>query len=249
MGVFSDWFANQVVIGEYPYIGQRRVAYQEMQWHLRRTDPEHNAAYLPMDEKQTYLGYVPPGQSAVLQFTRVSDGLTFATQYLPEWFPLNGIQLIVDQEFTANVAGYTDGDVLLSGGTFKTPPIYFEYTGDSVKRQNWSLYVYNYDTGASLPVETTQNGQDKIRYTWSVMYELGLYGPPPPGLGDDLPEDATLLYRPDETIRWPTASLRNLLAQQCAIDDNNPHLECQLQDLFNVKARSSACHRYKDESF
>jgi hypothetical protein len=239
MGVFSDWLNNQIVLGESPYIGERRLAYREIDWHRRRTDPNHHGDYTGQAEVQGIIQGAPPLTRYRLIFT-MPDGTPIQTgEFLAVY---TGLQWegVVNTACAPVVPGWQDGDIAWNGGSVVYPPLVFSYQGDSVTKQNWGNLQAEVTTPPGGPLTTTTYQQGSgIRYTWSVMYELGLYGPPPPEPGDDLPEDAELLYHPDETIRWPSGSLRDKLAQQCAIEEGNSELENQLQDLFNIQQRSS----------
>jgi hypothetical protein len=237
MGVFTDWLDNQIVLGERPYTGERRIAYNEINWHKRRTDPDHHAAYVAQNERQGATQAIPQLAQFRLGFT-TPDGVDVETGNMPAMTIGAALEAAIGAAVGGLVDGWTDGDIEWISGAIAFPPLILEYSGDSVARQDWGDLRAWMVWPFFVPLTTTtyQDGHG-IRYTWSVMYELGLYGPPPPQPGEDLPDDAELLMRPDETIRWPSGSLRDKLAQQCAIEESNPELEGQLQDLFNIQRR------------
>ncbi|MHC4703451.1 MAG: hypothetical protein ACYTFQ_23030 [Planctomycetota bacterium] len=236
MGVFTDWLDNQIVLGERPYTAHRRVAYNEIRWHIRREDP---TIHPDLDAAHEIQGFTETNQHSFASYKLIfttPDGVVIETTSMPVGTWLSVWNDVVHAACDPVIPDWTHGDIsYVSGRPNRPDPLVFEFAGDSVAGQNWPATQAEWTSWLSGPLTpvTYQNGHGP-RLTWGVIYELGLYGPATHDPGDDLPDGAELLKRPDETIRWPSASLRAMLAQQAAIDDGYPPMEQQLRNLFNI---------------
>lgn len=234
MGVFTDWLDNQLVLGERPYVAERRVAYNEIQWHIRREDPEIHHDLIGQTAIHIIQQVAHPFSKYQLTFTW-PDGLQVTTGDIAAGATGATWDLAIHTACNGVVPGWTYQDIRWQQGSliFSTPLVW-TYTGDTVNFRAMQVTgEYTYFYSGDIPIVTIREGYGP-QHTWGVIYELGLYGPATHDPGDDLPEDAELLKRPDETIRWPSASLRAKLAQQAAIDDGYPPMEQQLRNLFNI---------------
>jgi len=235
MGVYADFLAHTTLVDTVePQVGSDRIVYNEL---LPALDPPVTAEFGALDEVQgvaTHSGVVTGGNYTLTVVTPAGVELTTAN------LAHDAIAATVESGINtacAGIAGWTNGDISVSGGPLTTDPLVLTFDGAAVTNQNFGqTAIVDVDLsggGTAGAVSTTTHGQPK-RYAWAVMYNLGLFNLPP-AYGEALATDATLATNPCDNPHYPSASLRKVLARQAAIDDENLVLQGQLESLFHIQ--------------
>ncbi len=149
------------------------------------------------------------------------------------------IETAIDVKMTADgYSGWTNGDISVAlTGDLTANAATLTFDGDSVTgKDHGQTAIADVDlvaAGAINGQSETTSGQVK-RYAWAIMWAHGMVTSVPEQ-GDALANDDTLDTTPaTTTAHWPRPALRKLLAWQAAIDDDNPTLRTQLEELFHV---------------
>lgn len=181
-------------------------------------DPDTPAAYGAKDEVQSiaiYEGTVSGGDFTLTVTLR--DGTTFTTAAIA--FDANAatIEGAIDTAATGVVAGWTNGDITVAGGTLDSAPVTLTFDGDSVAGQNHALSTIDgtglTGGGSAGTITATTEGQT-ARPARAVLYNLGVIAdatPPAQGLTTAPTKGANLLGVPPWVVRE--------LAQEVAFED------------------------------
>ncbi|KPK55008.1 MAG: hypothetical protein AMS22_05135 [Thiotrichales bacterium SG8_50] len=237
MSAISEWFDNQVVLGIPPRSGPRRVAYQEITQLIKRNTADMHPSFEFSNEIQgvTSIGHVFSKYTLTITdpngIQATSSEIDTGNDQQP-----NVVNTAINNGCNGVIPGYQNGDIVrISGSVSTTSPLLISYVGGDFRNWGDLQGEFTYFNSGPLATVTYRHGQS-TRYTWAVLYALGLIGlydlPPQ---GHLLPKGFKLLNTPDKLAWWPSASLRMMLAKQAAIEDNNPALEDQLLDLLNVE--------------
>jgi hypothetical protein len=235
MGVFSDFIVHsQLVDREAPRTAQARIVYKELDQLQRRVDPIHGADFEADAEIQTTTTYPLPLNQYKIRVT-LQDKSTVDTVSMGTQTYVTLVQTNLDTACAA-IPGYTAGDIVVSGFSLFHTGLTFTFSGASVLGLDWDDLQF-WQTAPVLAnisvIQSTIQDGAPIRYSWSVMNALGMVTTPP-ARGASLSNDFEWTLGPDANPKWPSAAMREVLAWQTAIDENNMELYTQLKHLFNI---------------
>jgi len=235
MGVYADFLAHATIVDTVePQVGPDRITYNELQPAFDPTVPEGFDAQDEVQVIAKHSGVVSGGNYTVTVVTPAGTELTTAN--LAHDANAATIEGAIDTA-CAGIPSWTNSDISVSGGPLTANNVILTFDGTSVTNQNFgqtTIADVDLSGGGTVgAVSTTTHGQPK-RYAWAVMQNLGLVNLPP-DYGEALAVGATLAMNPCDNPHYPSASLRKVLAKQAAIDDNNPTLQGQLENLFHIQ--------------
>jgi hypothetical protein len=180
-----------------PRVGNGRVVHQQLTDIIRETgDFDRPASCDAVNEVQNVAIHTgsPDGGTFTLTFTLFS-GETFTTAAIA--FDANAatIQGAIDTAATAAaIAGWTNADIVVTGGPLTTTPIVVTYSGASVAGLNHgqmtidgALLTTGGDPGpAGAGAATTSTDGQSIRAAWAALMTLGIITTAPPTQGVDV---------------------------------------------------------------
>ena len=241
MSLYAAFLAQTIVIDKTePQVGPNRIAYNELIALQNQGDPATPPQCEAKDEVQVmtkFSGTVSGGNFTV---TIVDElGISHTTANIVHNANAATIEGAIDTKMTTDsYGGWTNGDISVAlAGDLTANDAIVTYDGTSVTEKNMGQHTTNdvdLSGGGTVDTATTTTNGQPNRYTWAVMWALGLYLTPPL-YGVALGNTATLWTSPGENPKWPSASLRHALAAQAAIDDGVPALRSQLEALFNIQ--------------
>jgi hypothetical protein len=235
MGIFADFIANSpFVTSESPRVGRGRVVHQELYRLQLKDDPDPTPGFAAQHEIQQVTQGIPSGAWFKLKLTSPT-GVAYETAAMIATTGPAAIESSIDTACAA-VPGWLNGDISVLGGSLWWPPVQLTYDGASVANQNWGDLICTMVSPITdnVTTATIQNGQPS-RYAWAVMGNLGMIAEPPL-YGSDMGLNPELRTAAESNPRWPSAALREVLALQAALDDNNNSVIYeQLRQLFNVE--------------
>ena len=242
MGVYADFITNTTVVDKTePQVAIDRTAYNELVRLQAELDPVRSSTFDAVDEIQnipTYNGTVSGGNFTIT-IVDPADASAVVTANILYNANAATIETALDTACTGNIAGWTNGDISVSGGDLTTANVVLTYDGGSVDAQNigqCTITDVDLSGGGTVTAATTTTNGQAIRYAWAVMFTLGLIAAGDlPYQGSDLAADVTLWAQPSENSQYPNAALRGVLAEQAAVDDNSSTLLAQLKTLFRVQ--------------
>jgi hypothetical protein len=241
-GLFADFLEHVIVLDKTaPRVSRDRIAYDELVGLQNRIDPRHPPQCEAKDEVQVLSKFTGSVSSGNYTITIIDElGVGHTTANIAYDADATAIESAIDVKMTADsYIGWVNGHISVAlTGDLTTNDATLTFDGTSVTEKNFGQTIMtNVDlTGGTVgDTSTVQHGQP-IRYTWSIIWALGIYETPPE-YGELLSDPAIPWAGPGENPNWPGASLREVLAAQAAIDDGVPDLRYQLEDLFNVQGK------------
>lgn len=241
MGLYADFMSRMTVVDtDEPQVGLDRIAYNDLLELKNRVDPTHPPQCEAKDEVQVMTQHVATVSGGNFTVTIVDElGVNHTTANIVYNANAATIEGAIDTKMTADSYGsWTNGDISVAlTGDLTANDATVTYDGTSVTEKNFGLLVLtdvNLTGGGTVGAPTTTTNGQPIRYTWSLMWALGLYQTPPL-YGVALDDQVTVWTSPGENPKWPSAALRRALAAQAAIDDGVPALRNQLEALFNIR--------------
>lgn len=234
MGVFSDLRATAKTID----FSTNRVGIERADVHqldaqeARLGDVGYPTGYDAVNEEQTIPDVTADDGTYTLTFT-MWDGSTFTTGALNHDDDAETIQTAVDTAADGVVAGYTAGDIDISGGPIDDADIEVVFDGDSVAGQNHGVIVVNSSLEASMnpvaapTVTVDQEGQEN-RPAWAILKLLGVIDGTPPVQGEVNDSDYTADTNPNVNPYYPSQGLIRALAYEASVQDKNAAVEADI---------------------
>lgn len=231
MGVYTDLLANAKSIdvgNDDGRAGLDKSLVREINTlSTLQGDPSYPTGFEAEDEVQSLAVYegTVSGGDFTLAFT-LASGETFTTAAIAYNANAATIEGAIDTAATAaSVAGWTNGDISVSGGDLNTAPVVFTFDGTSVAGQNHGTIVVDdaglTGGGTAGAVSVTNEGQG-ARTAWAVLFRTVLTGTlPAQGV---TPTDITYNGIPGAAVH-PSQNLLRALAREAAIDDGNQAVE------------------------
>ncbi|KPK55009.1 MAG: hypothetical protein AMS22_05140 [Thiotrichales bacterium SG8_50] len=233
MGVYSDFiYVTPLFDGPALQNGARRKAYRELKRLESRFDPEPDADFKERNTVYQMNEGLQTFEVCKFVFTFFKSGNVYESVPISWVDDKREVENAVDTAFSQEVPSWAKAHAVVAGSLTSSPYLSITLSGTSVQSKPWAALkivrttpspVYYYDL-------TTTYGQPN-RHAWAVMHSLGMIKEPPPW--GTLPE--TLLTSPGENPKWPSASLRAVLAEQASIEDESVELRARLNDLFRVR--------------
>jgi len=196
-----------------------------------------NEGATPVDEIQSIAVYPVAVTSGNYTLTiNVSTDPAFDTANIA--FDANAatIQTIVDTAATGNVTGWTNGDIVVSGGPLTTNAVVLTFNGTSVAEANQvTTIIVDVDLSGGMPgtVTTTTNGQTN-RIGWAVLNVAGVISGTPP-LQGVTPASITIAGTHASNVHMPQDVTLRALAKEAAIQDKNATVETALLDAIGLE--------------
>jgi hypothetical protein len=239
MGIYADFINAPVIPSSNIRVGKERIAYNEIRDLRKRGDPEYMPEFDERDEVQVLPQFIGVPSGGNYTITIVDEvGVEHTTANIPYNTFQVGVRNAINAVMTADgYPNWTNGDISVSGALqLLGGDMQLTFDGSSVTYKNFGqtlLTDVDLVDGTVGTSTTTQHGQPK-RTAWAVMHNLGMFMVPPE-YGANLPDDSQLALIPSINPRWPSASLCEKLAAQAAIEDNNPQLKAQLEQLLRIQ--------------
>jgi hypothetical protein len=215
-----------------PHVAQQRVAYNSLRDILASSgDFAYPANCVAVNEVQEIAIHEDgvDGGTFTLKFT-LANGTTFTTAAIA--FGANAATIttaINTAAGLASVPGWTNGDIVVTGGPLTTTPLVLTFSGASVAAQNMGLTVIDGTllTDGGVPedpgVVTVTTAGQATRTAWAALMVLGLVTSAPPVAGVD-PVDPTVRTRPggQPPHNLEPETVRLLVLEAAAQDNFNP---------------------------
>lgn len=211
-----------------PREAQRKTAYQSLRDILQKGDFEYPANCVAVNEVQQIAIHEDgvDGGTFTLRFT-LANGTTFVTAAINHNANAAAITTAINTAAgLASVPGWTNGDIVVTGGPLTTTPLVLTFSGTTVAAQNMGLTVITSSlTDGGVPeaagaVTVTTAGQ-ATRTAWAALMVLGLVTSAPPVAGVD-PVDPTVRTRPGFPHNLEPETVRLLVLEAAAQDNFNP---------------------------
>ena len=242
MGVYADLLANAKAWDaggpDEMKVGIDRVITMQIERFLaQQNDIPYPSDYAVTDEVQeigTYNGSVSGG-SFTLSLT-LADGTTFTTVNTIHNANNSIIETSIDEQGANFVTGWTNGDILVTGGNMTTTPIVLTYSGSTVNGANHAQVVINdvdlSGGGTVGDVSTTTNGQTD-RPAMAALNAMGVIDSPPPAQGSYAGLTATSTRESNPFL--PRQEVLQALAMQAAIEDDADGLYAALMTAMGLE--------------
>jgi hypothetical protein len=244
MGIYTDLLTDTVAWDSGGHddisVATDRVITQQVERLLAsQGDIAYPSGYAETDEVQsigTYNGSVTGG-NFTLTISPGLGGASHTTANIAYNANASTIESAIDTVATGNVAGWTNGDISVTGGDLTTSPVVLTYDGASVDATNHDAVVINdvdlSGGGTVGDVSTTTNGQTD-RPSMAVLNSIGLVTSPPPAQGTITGLTASLVRGANPLT--PGAQALQALAMQAAIEDGSQALYIALMEAWGLQA-------------
>lgn len=153
----------------------------------RLGDPEYPSGMSAVNEVQNiaiHVGTVSGG-TFTLTFT-LHGGVTFTTGAIAHSAVAATIQTAINVAAAPVVPGWTNGDIVITGGPLTTTPLVITYSGNSVKQKNHSPVTgdgASLTGGGTLGAITTSAIGQPTRTAYSALIVMGILSAPAPAHG------------------------------------------------------------------
>lgn len=238
MGIYSDFLANTKSMDiTSPIVSGDKSVNIWVDKKIAEGDLAYAAAYDAKNEVQSLSANDHTGGTFTLAFT-LRSGETFTTAAIAYNATAGTIETAIDVAATAaSVAGWTNGDISVSGGAANANPVVFTFDGTSVAGQNHGLIVNDGTllTGGADDgtVTVTTNGQTK-RTSWAILDAIGAITAGMPLQGVSITKyDLTAPGR-EANVRMPSAAVLATLAEEAAIEDLNASVATAIKDALRL---------------
>lgn len=237
MGVISDFLANAKTIATGPgRVAEHKVIVRDLE---RLEDIDLPSGYAAANEVQQiaiYQGTVNGG-TFDLDFT-LRDGTTFTASGIAFDAVAATIESAIDTAAGGVVAGWTNGDIAVTGGPLTTTALTLTYSGASVQNAKHQPVVIDganlLGGGSAGAVSVATNGQTDRR-SWAVLNVGGVIEGSPPAQGTGTP--ITIANTRESYPQMPGQGTLRALAREAAIEDGNPAVEGSLLDALKLLLR------------
>lgn len=157
----------------------------------------------------------------------LADGTTFTTAAIAFDAVAATIETAIDTAADGVVAGFTAGDIAVTGGPLTTDPLVLTFTGAAASQKPELTVITSSLTATAVPsdageVTVTTDGQTK-RTPWAVLRVSGVISGTPPvqGTSDTVVAGSTRASNP----HYPNLDLVRALAKEAAFVDGNTDVE------------------------
>lgn len=225
MGVLSDLLANADTFQTTDHrIAGDRVTYRQLKDILNEHgDFDYPSGYSQQNEVQSiaiYGGTVSAG-TPTLAFT-LKSGQTFTTAAFAFNAVAATIQTAINVAATsASITGWTNGDIVVTGGPLTTTPLTLTFSGTSVAAKNHSpVVIAGTLTGGTVGAVSTSTSGQPTRTAWAALKALGLISTDAPAHGANLTSATAVFSRGHFPYKLNNDTVRALV-EEAAHDDAN----------------------------
>lgn len=238
MGIYADVLANAIAWdaggADELSVGPDRIITMEIERLRDKGDVGYPSGYTEVDEVQE-LNVMNGAVSGTwwLQIN-LANGDTLETQTLLHDVAASSVQIAINDRGSGNIAGWTNGDISVSGGDFPNNAIILTFDGNSVKGDRHPL-IETFDnslTGNTVQGVTETTPGQKDRTAMGILNLLGIVTTPP-SQGDV----AGLVANADREANpgLPRQVTLQALAKQASIDERSEELYTELMKAFGLQ--------------
>ena len=239
MGIYADLLANATAWdaggADEISIGPDRVITQEIERLRDKGDVGYGTDYVERNEVQEIgacSGSVSDGLW-IITFN-LADGTTFDSELLIWNIDSVALQTAINSSCSGNITGWSNGDIVPSGGPFPNNTFTLTFSGNSVKGVNHDVcgLINSSLTGGDVTSVTETTAGQTDRPAMAVLNELGIVTTAP-NQGEIIGLIANADREANPTL--PRQVTLQALAKQASLDDDSEELYIELMKAFGLQ--------------
>lgn len=240
MGIYADLLANAVAWdaggADEISIGPDRIVTTELERLRDKGDISYPSGYAERNEVQEIGACSGSVSDGLWKITfNLADGTTFDSELLIYSIDSTALQVAINSSCSGNIAGWSNGDIVPSGGPFPNNTFTLTFSGNSVKGANHDVcgLINSSLVGGDVTSVTETTAGQTDRPAMAVLNALGIVTAAPnqgeiTGLAANADREANPTLPRQVTLQ--------ALAKQASIEDSSEELYTELMKAFGLEA-------------